>query len=187
MEYVINPKVLFEKDNMKFTKITDKKYCMTFSMENQNIVLANVIDINLIKLIYDLNPDVYESVLLEIINDDESIVTLVLKNFFEDLGLQQKYSYLHIKKTISNNTIIFNSQSIKSERPPNIPAGAERVAMKENIGVCEIITPHKVNFSFTVLFEDNIIIPVFMEKMIGVILNKIFKRVKQFIENITIN
>ena len=182
-----NTKVLFEKDGMKFTKITDNKYCMSFSMENQNIILANVIDINLIKLIYDLNPDVYESVLLEKINEDEYNVTLLLKNFFEDLGLPQKYSYLHVKKTISNNTIIFNSQSIKSDRPTNIPASAERVAMKENIGLCEIITPHKVNFSFTVIFEDNIIIPSFMEKMIGVILNKIFKRVKQFIENITIN
>ena len=182
----VYPKVLFEKDNMKFTKIIDKKYSMTFSIENSNIILANVIDVNLIKLIYDLNPDVYESVLLEKISDDESIVTLVLKNFFEDLGLPQKYSYLHVTKTISNNTIIFNSQSIKSDRPPNIPEGAERVAMKENIGVCEIITPHKVNFSFTVIFEDNIVIPAFMEKMIGIILNKIFKRVKQFIENITI-
>jgi hypothetical protein len=182
----VYPKVLFEKDNMKFTKIIDKKYSMTFSIENPNIILANVIDVNLIKLIYDLNPDVYESVLLEKISEDESIVTLVLKNFFEDLGLPQKYSYLHVTKTISNNTIIFNSQSIKSDRPPNIPEGAERVAMKENIGVCEIITPHKVNFSFTVIFEDNIVIPAFMEKMIGIILNKIFKRVKQFIENITI-
>ena len=182
----VYPKVLFEKDNMKFTKIIDKKYSMTFSIENSNIILANVIDVNLIKLIYDLNPDVYESVLLEKISEDESIVTLVLKNFFEDLGLPQKYSYLHVTKTISNNTIIFNSQSIKSDRPPNIPEGAERVAMKENIGVCEIITPHKVNFSFTVIFEDNIVIPAFMEKMIGIILNKIFKRVKQFIENITI-
>jgi hypothetical protein len=186
MEHV-NSKVLFEKDNMKFTKITDKKYCMAFSIENQNIILANVIDVNLIKLIYDLNPDVYESVLLEKINDDESIVTLVLKNFFEDLGLPQKYSHLHVKQTISDNVIIFNSQSIKSNRPTNIPDEAEQVAMKENIGVCEIITPHKVNFSFTILFEDNIIIPAFMEKMIGIILNKIFKRVKQFIEKITIN
>ena len=181
-----NSKVLFEKDNMKFTKITDKKYCMTFSMENQNIVLANVIDVNLIKLIYDLNPDVYESVLLEKINEDESVVTLLLKHFFEDLGLPQKYSYLHIKKTCTKDTIIFNSQTIQSSRPKNMPINAVRVAMKENIGICEIITPHKVNFSFTVLFEDNVIIPAFMEKMIGVILNKTFNRVKQFIENISI-
>jgi hypothetical protein len=181
-----NSKVLFEKDNMKFTKVTDKKYCMTFSIENKNIILANVIDVNLIKLIYDLNPDVYESVLLEKISDEESIVTLLLKHFFEDLGLPQKYSYLHITKTCTNDTITFNSQSITSTRPKNMPVNAGRVAMKENIGVCEIITPHKVNFTFTVLFEDNIIIPAFMEKMIGIILHKTFKRVKQFIENITI-
>jgi hypothetical protein len=185
MEYS-SSKVLFEKDGMNFTKITNNKYSMTFTMENKNIILANVINLNLIKLIYDLNTDVYEKVLFEQINDNEANVTLLMKNFFEDLGLPQKYVCLHIIKSLSNNTIIFNSKSIQSIRPKDIPLDAEQMAMKENIGICEIITPHKVNFSFTVLFDENVMIPIFAEKMIGIILNKIFKRVKQFIENITI-
>jgi hypothetical protein len=40
-----------------------------------------------------------------------------------------------------------------------------------------------MNFSFTVQFEDYVEIPAFAEKIVGLILNKIFKRVKQFIEN----
>lgn len=180
-------KVLFEKDGMNFTKITNNKYSMTFSMENKNIILENVINLNLIKLIYDLNTDVYENVSFEKINDNEANVTLLLKNFFEDLGLPQKYTYINIIKSHSNNTIIFNSKSIQTIRPKDIPADAQQIAMKENIGICEIITPHKVNFSFTVLFDTNLMIPMFAEKMIGIILNKIFKRVKQFIENIIIN
>jgi hypothetical protein len=186
MEYSCS-KVLFEKDGMKFTKITNNKYSMTFSMENKNIILSNIIDFGLIKLIYDLNPDVYEYVSFEKINEDEATATLLMKNFFEDLGLPQKYAYLHIKKQFQSQNIIFNSKSIQSIRPKDIPDDAEQMAMKENIGICELITPHKLNFSFTVLFEENVMIPVFAEKMIGVILNKIFKRVKQFIETITIN
>ena len=61
------------------------------------------------------------------------------------------------------------------------------MAMKENIGICDVLTPHKISFSFTVLFEDYVKIPQFAEKLVGVILNKIFKRVKLFIENIAFN
>jgi hypothetical protein len=179
--------ILYEKDGMKFSKIHDKKYTLDFSMENKNILLANVVNFDLIKLIYELNGDIYESVNIEKINDDEATVVLVMKHLFEDLGLPQRYSYLHMTKIVNNNEIIFRSQSIYSERPKNIPKDSELMAMKENIGTCKIISPHKISFSFAVVFEDYIKIPQFAEKMIGIILNKIFKRVKQFIENITFN
>ena len=182
----MDSKILYEKDGMKFTKLSDKKYSLDFSMENKNIIMANIIDFNLIKLIYDLNGDIYESVDFNKISENEVIVTLLMKHLFEDLGLPQKYSYLHMKKIVNNKQIIFRSQSIQSERPQGIPDDAELMAMKENIGICNIITPHKIHFSFTVLFEDYVKIPQFAEKMVGLILNKIFKRVKQFIENVRI-
>ena len=182
----MDSKILYEKDGMKFTKLSDKKYSLDFSMENKNIIMANIIDFNLIKLIYDLNGDIYESVDFNKISENEVIVTLLMKHLFEDLGLPQKYSYLHMKKSVNDKQIIFRSQSIQSERPQGIPDDAELMAMKENIGICDIITPHKIHFSFTVLFEDYVKIPQFAEKMVGLILNKIFKRVKQFIENVRI-
>jgi hypothetical protein len=182
----MDSKILYEKDGMKFTKLSDKKYSLDFSMENKNIIMANIIDFNLIKLIYDLNGDIYESVNFDKISENEVIVTLLMKHLFEDLGLPQKYSYLHMKKSVNDKQIIFRSQSIQSERPQGIPDDAELMAMKENIGICDIITPHKIHFSFTVLFEDYVKIPQFAEKMVGLILNKIFKRVKQFIENVRI-
>ena len=184
----MDSKVLFDKDGMTFTKIAEKKYNMTFSMENKNIILANIVDFSLIKLIYDLNADIYERVELNKISDSEATVLLLMKPLFEDLGVPQKYSYLNIQKIINeaSNQIIFRSKSILTERPQNIPDDVELMAMKENIGICDIITPHKINFSFTVLFEDYVKIPQFAEKMIGVILNKIFKRVKQFIEKVTV-
>jgi len=179
--------VLYEKDNMKFTKITDKKYCLEFTMENKNILMANIVDFSLIKLIYDLNGDIYENVELKKINEDEAVAVLLIKHLFEDLGLPQKYTYFHIEKIVNDNQIIFRSKTIHSEKPSNIPADAELMAMKENIGVCDIISPHKIKFAFTVLFEDYVKIPQFAEKMVGLILNKIFKRVKQFIENVRVN
>jgi hypothetical protein len=183
----MDSKILYEKDGMRFTKISDKKYNLQFIIENKNILMANIVDFSLLKLMYDLNGDIYESVQLEKINENEATATILVKHLFEDLGLPQKYSCVHIQKTVNNNQTIFRSQSIVTEKPNHIPADAELMAMKENIGICDILTPHKINFSFTVLFEDYVKIPLFAEKLVGVILNKIFKRVKLFIENIAFN
>jgi len=183
----MDSKILYEKDGMIFTKIDDKKYRLNFSMENKNIFIANIIDFNLFNLIYELNNDIYESNNLTKINENEAIVVLVMKHLFEDLGLPQKYSHFHIKKTVTDKQIIFRSQSIHAERPQCVPLDSQLMAMKENICVCDCITPHKVNFSFNVIFEDYVEIPPFIEKLVGIILNKIFKRVKQFIENFRIN
>jgi hypothetical protein len=46
------------------------------------------------------------------------------------------------------------------------------------------MTDHAIAFNFNILFNPDINIPPFAEKMVGIIINKIFKRVKQFIENV---
>ena len=104
--------ILYEKDGMIFTKIVDKKYKLDFSMENKNILISNIIDFSLFKLIYELNNDIYESVNLTKISENEAVVVFVMKHLFEDLGLPQKYFYLHIigilVYIIDNNRAINN-------------------------------------------------------------------------------
>jgi hypothetical protein len=178
--------ILYEKDGFIFSRIEKNKYKMNFVMENKNIILANVIDFNLIKLIYDLNGDVYEKVSMEKLNDNEVIATLLMKHLFEDLGLVQRYSFIHIKKFVEESRIIFNAQSIKSYRPEGIPRDAELMAMDDLTNVCQIINPHKIDFTFIIVFDPIMNIPPFAEKLVGLILNKIFKRVKQFIENVRV-
>ena len=175
---------LFDKDGFKFSCIKKNHYNLTFTMENNKIVLSKIIDFNLIKLIYDLNPDVYEKVNIETLNNDEVILTLLMKHFFEDLGLPQRYSFIHMKKVDEECKINFIAQSIKSHKPEGMPEDAELMALQNMIAICDIITPHKVNFSFNVIFDGEMNFPPFAEKMVGMILHKIFKRVKQFIENV---
>ena len=175
---------LFDKDGFKFSCIKKNHYSLTFTMENNKIVLSKIIDFNLIKLIYDLNPDVYEKVNIEALNNDEIILTLLMKHFFEDLGLPQRYSFIHMKKVDEEGKINFIAQSIKSHKPEGMPEDAELMALQNMIAICDIITPHKVNFSFNVIFDGEMNFPPFAEKMVGMILHKIFKRVKQFIENV---
>ena len=182
----MDSKILYEKDGMKFTKLENKKYCLEFSMENKNINMVNIVDFSLIKLIYDLNCDIYESVDLQKLNENQATVTLLMKHLFEDLGLVQKFSYLYIKREVTENKITFLSKTIKSERPPDMPPDSELMPIENMIIDFHIITPHKIKLSCNILFQDKTVLLPIIEKIFSIALFKIFTRVKQFIENVTV-
>jgi hypothetical protein len=177
---------LFEKEGFIFNRINKNHYNIEFNVENKNIILPNIIDFNLINLIYNLNSDIYEKMNLDILNQEEVIATILLKNIFEELGLSQKYSFLQIKREIENNKIIFRSKTIYDEKPVGIPMDAELLQINNIVIICDIKSIHNIHFDVVILFDNNINIQVFIEKIIGIILYKIFKRVKQFIENVYI-
>ena len=180
--------ILFDKDGFKFSRVKKNNYKIEFTMENNNIILSKIVDFNLIKLIYDLNGDVYEKVNIQSCDgkEDEIVATLLLKHLFEDLGLPQRFSYIHIKRIVEENAILFQGQSIKSHRPESIPDDAELMAIDNLTCICDILTNHKIHFTFIVLFDPSMNFPSFAEKIVGIILNKMFKRVKQFIEKVRI-
>lgn len=180
------PIILTNKNGLLFSKCNENHYNLSFSMTNQNIILSKIINFDLIKLIYDLNPDIYENSNLEKYNDHEACLTLLMKNLFEDLGLPQKYTHVFVTKTVTDSHIIFVSKSIKNTKPEWIPVDAELMALKNMTSNCKIINPHLLEFTFDIVFEDHVKIPQFVEKMISVIIHKIFMRVKQFIENINV-
>ena len=175
---------LYSKEGFTFYKLEKNSYKLCFQMENKNIILSKVIDFSLLKLIYDLNPDIYEKVNLHKINDNEAVINMLMKHLFEDLGLPQRFSHLYMKKIEEQNKIIFMSQSIKSERPEGMPLDAELMPVKDMTCFCDILTSHKIFFTCMVNFEDNMNVPEFAERIIGLILFKIFNRVKTFIENV---
>ena len=177
-------KVITEKDGMKFARLEKNQYHLQFSIQNNFIRLPDILNFDLVKLIYDLNGDIYEKVILEKLNDDEATITLLMKHFFVDMGLPQRYAFIHVgKEILENNNIQFITVPILSEKPEIIPTEAERIPLKSTKLLCEILNEHKVNLHCFILFNEHSKIPPFMEKFIGLIFNKIFNRVKQFIEN----
>lgn len=176
--------VLYSKEGFTFTKNDKNDYSLSFSMQNNYIVLSKIIDFNLVKLIYDLNSDIYEKININIINENEAIANLLMKHLFKDLGLPQRFSYVRINKIVEENSIKFISQTIKPEVPEGMPLDAELMPIKIMICDCAIITPHQMHFTCNVKFENSMIIPPVAEKLVGLILYKIFNRVKQFIDNV---
>jgi hypothetical protein len=184
--------ILLDKDGFQFLKTNDNEYCSKFCLHNSNIILSQIIDFHLIKLIYDLNTDIYEKTNLVINDDNTAVITVLLKHFFKDLGLSQKYSVLQIQRILDQDKIIFmgktkdNVDVSEIHTIYGIPINAELLSITNIKNICTISTPHKIDCSFYITFDKKLNIPPFVEKVISNIIHKIFIRVKQFIENIVI-
>lgn len=177
---------LFLKEGFFLNKNKEREFSLYFEIENNYIILKKILDFNLIKLIYDLNSEIYETINLQIINENEATINLLLKHLFEELGLPQRFTYVHMKREVKENKITFFSQTIKSERPQGMPDNAELMPIDNVIINCDVITPHKIKICCIIFFQDNIIIPPFLEKIFSLVLFKIFTRVKQFIEKVIV-
>lgn len=183
---------LFNKEGLIFVKNCRNSYSLNFRIKNDNIILESIVDFPLIRLLYDLNTDIYESIHMENVNTDtnnEIIFVLVIKHLFEELGMTQRFLNLHMVKHVDklNGSILFNSQSIHSSIfPENVPKEAELLPIKNMNCHCLIITQNIIDFSCNITFDEWMNILPISEKLVGFILFKIFKRIKQFIENLKV-
>ena len=175
-------KLLFSKEGFEFTKKSLHSYNLSFQITNENIILEKIIDFNLVKLICDLNNDVCDKFSIVMQNKDEAIVHLLLKHLFEEIGFPQWFVHLHITKTICKQFIEFTSHTIRTNEPTD---EAELMPIETIKCKCEFISAHKLHFSCDIVIENKNGLVQVVEKMMGVVLFKIFKRVKQFIEKVT--
>jgi hypothetical protein len=178
--------MIVNKDGFQFSKQGTNQYNAGFTLENNKIRIPAIITIDFVKVIYDLSPDLFESVSLVKMNESEAILTLLVKPLFEDLGVSQKFICLHIRRIQTKSSIIFESQTIHSNRPDTIPDDADLVNIVKLTNEFTIRSNHKVDVANKIVLDDDIVIPPFVDKIVGTLLTKIFKRVKQFIEIMTI-
>jgi hypothetical protein len=176
-------KTIYEKDGFKFEKLKENAFNLSFNIENNKLDFKNLINFDLVKLIYDLNKDIYISSYLQKIPDtNAAIITLLMNHFFEDLGLPQRYSHIYMTQEETEKEIIFNACSVHTEnKPDGIPSHAELMPLKYMTIRCNMLTPHNVDFNCAIVFDNDLKMPPFAEKIVGIMIHKIFSRVKNFI------
>jgi len=177
------PKLIIEKNGIRILKtsknIIEIKYCVT----NNDLYLVDILHFDFVKLIYDLNQDLFCKVNLEKKNEQNAIITTLVKHFFEDVGVPQKYSHMHITKLTTDKSVQFISIPLTNIRPDNIPLDAEFVPIKSMNCICMIENPNKLNIEIQINTNNIKALPVFLEKFFATILYKIINRTKLFIEN----
>lgn len=183
-----NTVVFKNKNGITFTRIKKHSYKISFELNNNNLILPDIINVNLLELVFMLNSDVYDYSKIVKVNDKEAILINLVKPFFKDLGLPQRFSRLKIEQTLMNDhNIQFKSTTLYEEKSldENIPTNAQLIPIELMVIDCEIKTAHSVLFTQTIIFDERLmpIMPLYMEKMIANISSKAFSRMKLFIED----
>jgi len=175
-----------QREHFKILKKQNGIYNLEFTLKNDKLLIHKIINFDLIKLIYELNNDIYETINFQYINENEIIILTVMKNLFQDLGLPQRYSYLKITKEIINDNTTFNATVIL-DKPNKINISENIIQMPfKHIKIeTNIIDNHTAFFNIEI-FLNNENIPQFIETVVINLWKKIFNRLKQFIENMNI-
>ena len=174
--------IVFNKNGMIIKK-NDNKYQIEISLENINIFIKNIINLHLIELFFVLNDKLFDSHKIIIHDENNATVYCVIKHFYKDLGVTQKYLCLNITKLIKDEDILFTVENAENIENFNPPFGGEIIHFQNYIVNCRFLSPHQVNIIGKIDIIHSSPLPDFVEKFSFTIISKIFLTIKQFIEN----
>jgi len=172
--------------NNKYFKIfkENNKYSFNCNIKNEKIYLNEIINLELIKTLFDLNKDIFQETSIEKIDNENVNIIIIFKHLFKELGLTQKYTYISLKKNIIDDKIIIIGTPIKNINK-NIN-NIELLDFNKTQLTFNNIQEHEMNcfIEFDLDIEENI--PQYIVNIIIMIWSKMFNRLKEFIENIVI-
>lgn len=169
----------------KINDCTDSFY-LNFKICNPHYNLHQAIGFKLFSLMSELNKDVIESIHQEQYEEtDETMkMGMIFKRFGAEFGISQKYIYSITELQKRDNHYIFHSRQID---PPNtymVPKHCNPVQTSEGklrISFEDNHTVH-VSYDFSLSLEDHL--PIMMRNLPGLLIKKIFIRLKRFLETI---
>tara|TARA_Y100000389_G_scaffold205118_1_gene263471 strand:- start:10005 stop:10568 length:564 start_codon:yes stop_codon:yes gene_type:complete len=176
--------IICDKHNMilKRDKINNI-FTIEFFISNSNIEIKNIVDVGLYKVLAEINKDIIEKI--DLIDDDKDSINtkllFVFKRFGSEFGIAQKYMFLETKRIDNGTQIILESKSIPYDSQIK---GCEIASSKFANLYVYLVDNHSatIKYIFNIDFHEDL--PIYMENMVGVLMKKIFLRVKSFIENI---
>ena len=174
--------IVFNKNDMIIKK-NNNKYQIEISLENKNIFIKNIINLHLIELFFVLNDNLFDSHKIIIHDENNATVYCVIKHFYKDLGVTQKYLCLHITKATNQEDILFTIENAENVDKFNVPIEAELIHFQNYNINCAFFSPHKANIIGKIDIIHTSPLPDFVEKFSFNIISKIFLTIKQFIEN----
>ena len=182
---------LMDKNGMKINKLTNNEYTVSFSIQNNQLILPSIINFDMVKLIFDLNPDIYEkSILKKNTTLENATICSLMKDLYSDLGIPQSYVCMSVEMVKLNDVIKFNCLPLLNRTTPLEFSGISDLYLlpvKNLIIDCNILTNNHIEINCRINIDDDIEIEQFIEKMVITVVHKIFIRLKQFIENLSFN
>lgn len=177
--------IIVKNKDISMIKLNKNHYKIEYCIENNATYLKNIMDFNIIRLVYDINKEFFEDVKLNIIDENTAQIFVLMKHLFEDFGMPQRYLCLDLKRVSTDEGIIvFSGYPTEYNTDIKIKENTEPLPLENIKIVCILETDHKINFHQEIIYNQSFNIPKFMEKMAGIIFTKMFLRTKLFIENL---
>ena len=160
----------------------DNIYMLDFETKNNNFDLDKLMDFKIYDLIQKLNEDIIEKIeILKQNSNDEIELLFIFKRFGKSAGIPQKYLLLKTLRQKMNNLILFKSEDCKYEIPTMTNHVAQRMDCKfAQLTIIPYSNKLRMNYKFSINMKEDL--PIYMENILGLMMKKIFYRLKQFIE-----
>lgn len=169
------------KHNVELSK-HNNNFCLTFTCKNKEYDLTKFANFNLYTMLFELNREILSDMEIKSINKNEIELLYLFYPLADSLGISKKYIYVKINRHIKDNEVIF-----KSENLPYINKNHnEYEVINVNNSSMYIQFTSNNEFKFKYIFDLDIEdeIPIYMSNMIGMLMKKIFMKLKTFIENL---
>ena len=178
-----NYKIICNKEEMilKLNK-EENIYMLDFETKNNNIDLEKLMDFKIYELIQKLNEDVIEKIeILKQYSSNEIELLFIFKRFGQSAGIPQKYLILKTQRQKLDDLIIFNSEDSKLIINTMNNFKAERMTCKfAQLIIIPFEKKLRLNYKFSIDIKEDL--PIYMENILGLMMKKIFFRLKKFIE-----
>lgn len=181
--------LIHSKDGMTLHKGRDKnvcQFCLQFDVSNPKYDLRQILGVKMYDLMASVNEDIIEK--LEYIESptadmDNFIACILFSRFGAELGIAQKYMCTKVDIVWdSDQDLIYTMEQV--DKPNSFDMGkAESVVNSRGVIHIYFSDQHNahVEYEFGMNLDEDI--PPYMKKLPGLLMSKIFTRVKTFVES----
>ena len=188
MDIASQPEIICNKHDIDLYMIKGEQdiFRICFKLVNPNYDLHQAIGFKLFSLLGELNKDVIEKIVLEPYSENDTIMKMgmILKRFGAEFGISQKYVYSETQIHKTDDQYNFFSKKIDKADHFEIPNRC--IPVKKSNGNLSIsfINNNEMNvvYEFSLVIEEDM--PNMMRKLPGMLMKKIFIRLKSFLETI---
>ena len=177
-------KIILKNDYFYFSRQKNNNYVTNCKIENNNIQVNDIFNLNLLKLMYQVNSDIFETIDYTIINENEANLYLLIKPLLQNLGIWQRFVSLKFTRfVLADDSVVFiGVPDIDYGNLKHNCKNAVLAPLNKIIFHCSLSTPHKFNLKTYFTLEDNFVFPIILEKLIGTIFKKVYKNIIKSIQ-----
>ena len=186
--------IMFNSKKIKFTKIHDKTYKLSFLLENPSLNNSCLDEFALIELLFNVNKEYFSDGILKY-NETEGYIYLLIKPVCKELGFSQRFMYLSLNKEKlpsqaqpNKNETLIKCAPISKDHPSDIDARVLHYLTDTSI-LDTFITEaniylhkqndYQINIEIVFSLDKSFIIFPLFESFIRMFLTKIFGNLQQ--------